>query len=226
MILPLQFFGCGDIIFTQTLIRSLGDKILWPVNDLFVEGLNRAYPDITFVPMSVFSPTIFNIKEKKTMGGFEIVPIRWAETILKKPYTECMSAKYDLYGMDYKLWKVNAKYKRDKAREKALFESLGIKGKYNLINQTFQTTFKGKLPIAVDNGFQNVEMKFIPGYSIFDWSLVIEKAEEIHAVSSAILYVLELLDLKQAIHLYPRLPQERDFRNVEYLFTKPYILHV
>lgn len=225
MIFPLQYFGIGDVIFSQTLIRNLGTNILWPVQDMFVEGLQRAYPDINFVNKSYFHDAVFNIKDRRTVGGLQIEPIRWADSILKLTYTDCMRAKYMMYGQDYKLWKVHAMYKRDKAQEKKLFDSLGITGKYNLISQTFQTNFGGKKQIPVNNGFQNIEMKFIPGFSLFDWSLVIERAEEIHAVSSAILYILELLDLKQPIHLYPR-TNEYNLSNVDYLFTKPYILHV
>ena len=68
-------------------------------------------------------------------------------------------------------------------------------------------------------------MSEVPRYSLFDWTLVISHAVEIHTVSTAILFMLEMLPLNQPINLYCRKPIEQNFSFVDYIFTKPYIIH-
>lgn len=58
-IIPQQYFGAGDAIFIQSLLKQLcdhnshrepyGDKVLYPILPQFVEGFNWAYPDVMFI---------------------------------------------------------------------------------------------------------------------------------------------------------------------------------
>lgn len=231
LLIPAQFFGLGDCIFIITLLRKLaGDtyKILYPVMPNYVEGLQRAYPDITFIPFTMVNVN-YHCKEEYENEHYRYLPIRFAESVLGLPYTSCMSAKYSLFGLDYRTWKDNAKYERDFKLESLLMDSFKIeKGeKYNLINRYFGSDYQYKVDINVDNGLRNIEMqsdlKFI---SLFDWSSIIENATTIHVANSSILYLLELLELKaESVNLYCRKPQESNFDNTSYLHSKEYILH-
>lgn len=231
-VIPNQFFGLGDIIFTITLVKRVANDnpILWPVLPHFVEGLNRAYPSIKFVDYRTI-PINYESKEHYTtvlpkIGECTILPLRWAGTILKLPYTQEMMAKYMLYGMDWREWKEGAMWERHLAVEQRLSTNLGIGDKECvLINKIFGSDSQLKVNIPVIGGLLNIEMITHYTYSLFDWAHILENASEIHTVSSSILYILELLDIKAPIHLYKRLPIEKDFKNVDYLFTKPYILH-
>ena len=138
-----------------------------------------------------------------------------------------MRAKYDLYSMDYRKWKDFASYKRDHARERILWDKFGLQEgePFNLVNATYRSDMQGSLEVDIENDYKFVQMKVIPGYSLFDYSLLIEKATEIHVANSAILYLLELLNLSaKAVHIYAR-KEEGTFPYVEYLMTKNYILH-
>lgn len=230
--IPLQYFGLGDVIFTQTLVRSFlsqpEDKIVWPVLPQFVEGLSRAYPDITFLPKE-----LVNIKydQKETTYGENctILPIRWADSIMQVPYTQCMSSKYDLYDQNWRDWKKGAIWKNDARKQKLLYDELNPEGEpYNLINTYFGSDSQFQVPINTGNGLLNIYMESIPGFSIFDWTMLIREATQIHCVSSSIIYLLENLQLHASeIHLYPRKPQEVDFRNVEYILSSHnYIKHI
>ena len=227
--IPIQFFGAGDVIFEQTLVRYLAKntQIIWPVEPHMVEGFNRAYPDIAFVDRTKFNID-YERKDDYIQYSIRYLPLRWADQILKVPYRKCMSAKYELYGMDYNLWRQQAMWVRDREKEEELFQLLGCANtEYNLVNTFFGTNSQMQVLIAPVNGLKNIEMKTISGYSLFDWAKVIENATEIHVVNSAILFLLELLNLKaKRPNLYRRAPIETDFRNVDYLFTKDYILHM
>lgn len=218
--IPLQSFGLGDIIFTQTLAKAFGDPVLWGVDPPFVQGLQEAYPDVAFVPNYALNIN-YNQQHHSEKDGLRIIPIRWADTILKVPYSQCMRAKYDMYGLDYNIWKRDAMFEM---KDKGLKQLLNIKEPYNIINEMFQSDFKGNKPIQVKNGARNIYIEYIDGFSLFDWAYLLKDAVEIHAVSSSILYILELLDLEQPLHLYPR-PTDPNYSQVDYLFTKNYILH-
>jgi hypothetical protein len=61
----------------------------------------------------------------------------------------------------------------------------------------------------------------IPGFSLFDWYLVIEKATEIHTVGTSINYIIELLEIESKnVFLYKRLPDENHFQNYDYILKR------
>lgn len=224
-----QYFGAGDCIWGQAIANDFikeGYKVLWPIMPSFVEGFNRAYPNVTFIDYNLVKVNYEN-KEFKEIDGILMLPMRYSEHLMGKPYKFHMESKYSFLDKDWRTWKRGATYKRDQNKESDLMKILGIgPGPYNLISTTFGSGGQHKIEISVNNDYKNIEMRNIEGYSIFDWSGVIENAETIHAVSSASLYLFELLDtIAKEIHLYCRKPIEHDFKFVEFLFSKPYILH-
>jgi hypothetical protein len=229
LLVPAQTFGIGDIIFCQTIANDFikgGYKVLWPVEPQFVEGLNRAYPNVMFIDRTKFNINYEN-KEFKEIDGMMMLPMRYSEHLMGKPYRYHMESKYSFLGKDWKTWKEGAMFERNKAKEKELFAYLEINESepFNLISTTFGSNGQHKIDVDIKNGYRTVRMSNEPGFSLFDWAGVIEKAAEIHAVSSASLYIFELLDLKCPIHLYCRKPIESNFDFVEFIFSKPYILH-
>lgn len=225
-IYPVQRWGIGDIIFTITLAKSFSLPITWVTLPYFVDGLQSAYPDINFtteIPIFYDDSRMFDY----TVEDKRFLPFRWCDSILKVPYSSCMRAKYDFYNLDYRTWKDKAMWQRNEAKEMQLFTALGLKlgDKYNLINNTFRSDNSGRIQVSCNNGYKSIEMQPYEGFSLFDWAAVMESATEIHTVSTSILFILEMLDLHMPIHLYSRNPDETDFRNIDYLFTKPYILH-
>lgn len=231
---PLQAFGIGDCIFTASLGKhwtEQGDRVIWGVEPHFVEALNRAYPFITYVDKRILSID-YNVKVRMPYADGIIEPIRWSDSIMKVQYWQVMRAKYDMYGLDFNTWR-DVKPQRSN-KEVALLTSLGIGtdhngllNRYNLISPYYGSNSQFKAPIEVNNGLPNIYMTSIEGYSIFDWQVVIENAFTIHAVSSSIVYLLELLSLNATeVHLYPRhMEKETWWKNIEYLCTKKYVIH-
>lgn len=215
-----QFFGLGDIIFEQTAIHSMGyDNIIWPVEPQFVDGLNRAYPDISFVNKNSFNID-YERKDNYIIHDSVVIPMRFADSICKVPYWQCMQSKYVLLNQDWHSWKEKAMWERDKDREQLLFNMLRGHSCYNLINKTFGSNNAGRVDINVDNGLPNIYMHEHDGFSLFDWALIIENAANIYTVSTSIIYLLELLNLKaKEIKIYLRKPYEQDHRNYDYILT-------
>lgn len=224
MIVINQYFGIGDIIFSMSALRSLNKKVLWPVMSHYVEGCNRAYPDITFIDWKLLNLD-YEIRHRYTVGDLDVIPLRFTDS----PVKDCMKNKYGYFNLKWEDWMENAEYERDRYKEVQLFYTvLGLTNgeEFNLISETFQADFHGNKKIALDNGLKNIYLKQIPGYSLFDWALVIEKATNIHVVSSSIIYLLELLKPQaKEIKIYKREPRERTHENYDYILTsREYIL--
>ena len=213
-----QYFGLGDVIFSMGIANRLiedGYKVLWGVMPEFVEGLNTAYPNITFVDYNLLKVD-WNMREDVTRGTIRYIPLRWTIEIMRVPFRHCMRSKYDYMGLDWTTWR-NAKYVRNMDKEKRLFNELGlVEGQYTIVNRTFRSNSQGRANIQV----QGVEMRNIPKYSMFDWGYVLENAADIHTVSTSIIYLLELLTLQCEPTIYLRQPDERNHDNYKYIMTK------
>ena len=225
-----QYFGLGDVIWSQGIANHLFEQghtsVLWPVEDKYFEGCKNAYPRINFFPQSLIQPEWFQIKDKRIIGDIEVVPIRWSDSFMQVPYKDVMKAKYMMYDLDWQMWREHAQWDRSMVREIDLHKKLGLGGKrYNVINNRFGSSGDRRVNIHVSNTYENVEMKEVEGFSLFDWYLVLMMAEEIHTVSTSLLYILELLPIQKPIHLYVREGVETSFDFVSFLFTKNYILH-
>jgi len=94
VVLPLQSFGLGDIIFTQTIfkIKYGKSKIIWPVEPGYEKALNAAYPGVTFIDKRLVNIN-FDVREFTTIGDMLIVPLRFSDSIMKVPYSDCMKSK-------------------------------------------------------------------------------------------------------------------------------------
>lgn len=200
-----------------------GYEILWPVYPHFLDGLKLAYPLINWVDWRGYGKYL-NIQAQVEIDGYLIVPIRWSMELGSRDYKNVMKDKFLMYGWDWKAWKDKAVFERDLKRERQLATYLGvhIDKPYTLVNRHFGSSSQFKANIHVDG----VEMKTVTGYSLFDYATLLENAEYLHLSNSSTLYLLELLDLKaKEIHLYVRKGLETDFKNTDYIHTKPYILH-
>lgn len=226
-----QYFGAGDAIWGQTIANDFikkGYKVIWPLLPAFVEGFNRAYPKVTFIDYNLVKVNYEN-KEFKEIDGVLMLPMRYSEHLMGKPYKFHMESKYSFLGKDWKTWKHGAKFRRDTKKEMELMNHLGLlddESPYNLVSTVFGSKGQYKLDISVNNEYKNIEMRNIEGYSLFDWSMVIENATTIHAVSSASLYLFELLDYTaKEVHIYTRKPIEPNLEYTRFLMSKDYILH-
>lgn len=225
----LQPFGLGDCIFSYWIAVWLvkqGYKVVWPVKSYFVDGLQRAYPLVEWLPDGLFKSGLFDLKEDTIIDGMRIIPLRWADRLTKVSPTRWMRAKYDYYGLDWREWR-NVKPARFKNRELELAKHMGVdlEKPFNLVNKTYRSDFGGKVNIKIENDYPIYEIKIRQGFSLFDYSLLIEEASEIHVANSSILYLLELLDYKGTAHIYARPEEGGGFPYVDYIMTKPYVLH-
>lgn len=243
-----QFRGLGDILFIMQIAQeqvAKGNKVMFPVEPHYLE-IEKHFPDIYFIDKNKINLPYKSQQEQNVQFNGEtwrMIPFRFANDIMKVPYTDCMKAKYfywDFYvngsvphGFE-KLdnWRRWSEYDiiHDFENEQKLFNYLNPKNeKYVFVNRNFRTNFSGKAQdMKIPSGVKVIEMRPLKGFTLIDWSLILEGASEIHSVGTSINYLIEKLDINCPIHLYKRLPEETNFDNYKYILTEAYnyILHI
>jgi len=225
--------GLGDILFCEPLARHLIEKdnseVIWVIHDEFY-WIQEYIPYIQFKKTSQY-PIDF---EKDSFGeydGMQFLPLRFANPIVRNLSSkyDCsdqlhtMLDKYRLLNLSTDLWKT-LKWNRNFQKENLLYNLLNLQEPYILINEYFSG---GKIDINLENDFANkVYMTNIPGYTLLDWSKIIENAEEIHTVSTSNLFMIETLPIKATkIHIYNRTPIDTNLDGIREFVNPKFILH-
>jgi hypothetical protein len=219
-----QFFGIGDIMFIEPIMRrsfQAGHKVILPVLDKYYD-IKRHFPYIGFIKKDKLNIDYEN--QKIVDNGTQIIyPVRWSREFFKSPLNYTMMNKYKMFDLPLDTWR-EFTFLRDMDTEQRLMDELELPEHFNLINHNWHSFNDSHRGFTVDNGMVNIEMRFIPGYTLLDWASVIERASTIHSVNTALLYLLETLDVTDDLFLYSRRADGKDYKNTEYLRTKKYEL--
>lgn len=216
-----QYFGLGDILFCMNIANDYlakGHKVIWPVEPQFM-SIQKHFPGITFIDKKMLNINYEDRTETVTESSI-IIPLRFSQNNLGLHVRDCMKSKYMMFGRDWQEWR-DFEIVRDKAAEQKLMDLLRIKDgePYMVVNRNFKTSIK-RVPIVLNTNLRVIEMNPIEGFTMIDWSGVLERATEIHTVSTSIIYLLEKLDLNCVPVIYKRHPEERSHENYEYILTK------
>ncbi len=215
-----QFFGLGDIIFCMAIAEDYvnrSHKVVWPIESQFM-GIQKHFPQVTFIDKGLLKINYEDRTETVTDTSI-IIPLRWSQNNLGLHVRDCMKSKYQMFGRDWNEWR-QAGMIRFGQDENRLSDLLGIKDgePYIVVNRNFKTSIK-RIPIEIKSDLRVIEMNPIEGFTMIDWSLILENATEIHTVSTSIIYLLEVLDLKGTSYIYKREPEEKSHDNYSYILT-------
>lgn len=218
-----QHFGLGDILFIEPIYRhyhNRGFKVVAPINPEYL-WIKEYIPYVEFVDVNSYPYNKESVTQKPD-GKFHI-PLRFAHPLFRgyelhygDDRAHWMSDKYEYLGLPVDLWKTLS-FTRNKEREQKLFDLLELNGKkYVFYNCNFGGSFEHvDILYLHDKEFSHVTMKPIDGFTMLDWGVVIENAEQIHTVETSLVYYVESLKTKATeFHLYPRLPW---LPNVDYM---------
>lgn len=236
--------GLGDILFLQKLaysIQDLGYDVVWPVIHEF-EWLSDYIPSFKFVSWGdndkkITGPPLpescqFPHKERYIHGA----PTEISDDLFFfqgfDDYKPIMAGKYESVGIDWRDWRDYVHFNRNIEKENELFYNvLGLKDdeEFVYVNRLWCTRPKLEFypHISVnpdDYGCKVVENQIIPGFTLFDWCKVFERAREIHMVETAINYVLESPQLFPTIAQKPLYLRHRwgNYSEVAYLHKLPW----
>lgn len=205
----IQNAGLGDILFLEPIARKLyleGHEIYWDTVDMYAD-IEDCIPYINW-----------NVKKESYDKEYNFQFLD-----MSKYNCRIMEAKYQYAGVPFELWKT-FHYDRNIAKEKQLIERLGIdiNKPYRLIHDEYATGCEFKINISGSANIKNIWIKPIGGYSLMDWSSIIEHANEIHAVSTSSLFLFEKLELfnNPELVLYARGVHDPNLHETKYLTSK------
>ncbi|CAN5363456.1 hypothetical protein BH20ACI2_BH20ACI2_08240 [soil metagenome] len=214
----VQTRGIGDIIIALPIadfFLECGHEVVWPIDARFVAMFRRVKPGVQFVAVEKSPPDSQDfflnepldlIREHRCartiilysfLSGLNICDPRLARSLKFDEY------KYAIAGVPFDLkWKL--KIERDKEREEALFNSLGIKGDYVLVHDRGSDgEMRIPIPVEIHREFQIVYVDENTD-SPFDWLLTIERAAKLYMIDSSLANLVEQLNLSQPKKLFLR----------------------
>jgi len=213
--LVFQPLGIGDVFFCQAIGKHFiekGYRVVWPLAShiMYITDYIETY-GIEYVDReSDFPKKDFYVEQNPLVLEEDFVFLPLANASHRVPNSSLMYAKYELVGLDFKIWKDSFTIKRNVERENNLYYNvLGLKEdeEYVFLNRKWGTPpYYNEAPFSVDTDLKTVEMQFIPGDNIFDWLKVIENASMIVTVDTSYLLLMEKLDniKSTAFYCYPR----------------------
>jgi hypothetical protein len=228
-----QPFGIGDILFIQKIIlhfASAGYHVVVPIIDsldwmryYLIPHPDVEYPTIKrnggkwsgnfkhaglYVQMYAgaffeLDNPVYNVpllyKDGDPEEGFMFVALNTSGDRLQK---KLMPAKYEFLGLDFSDWADYVHLKRRTEVERELYyDVLGLKddSRYTLVNQY---SSRSAVPISVPGNL--VELTKREGFTLFDWSLVIERAAQIVTIDTSLVLLAEIMKLRQPLYMISR----------------------
>ena len=207
----------GDVLFLEpvaSLLKEAGHNVIWPVHPAMYQL--RAHQDA----LVLFEEAKHGGLEKRGFvesSSEVILPMAHAQQYARN--TSCMRAKYTMLGLGLDVWFAGEVVRRPE-KELELFKLVGAdQGPYALLNTVHTFDGRNRVTIKGPEHLRHIHVRPIEGYTLVDWSLVMEKAEELHMVNTSTSILAELINLEcSAYHLYPR---KLGFNGVEGILRKP-----
>jgi hypothetical protein len=198
-----QSAGFGDIFFCQKIgkrLVELGHKVYWPIIPEYQYA--EKYMNADFVWSEPGHPT--------TELPLEIATHNLIWRSAEEALDNIMQAKYKLANTTFDIggwndWQNYLKIKRDKEREIDLFDLLSIDTgePYCVTCRHFATNYLN-LNIPINSDIHEIEIRKIPGFTLFDWCGILEEASEIRIPDSSFPYLIEILDTTDRLFMYNR----------------------
>lgn len=222
--------GVGDIFFCQKAAKFLRDKfgcssIKWPVISEF-EWLRDYITDIDFCNIdSIKMPAGNNIIQT---DDFIYVPLQDADQHMLDQ--SVMVSKYKFCGIGFSDWSNFLNIRRNTEREQQLkskvLRDIGTK-EFAFVNKIY-----GSPPASVTCKYMDniktdlpvVELSYIPGITLIDWSIILEMATSIYTVETSLNFIIEVLNTTTDLHMFSK-HSPPSFSQIDMLFNKPWVYH-
>jgi len=219
----------GDIIHLMAIAQDYVNKghvVYIPVPEQYLE-MQKNFPTINFVLRDTFPNYEFYCSHSSIFedDNFIYLPLKKSPEWNFGGSNRNMEKKYLFLNLPSQMWR-NIEITRDYNAENQLFNLLGLKedDKYNLINEFHQKN-DIKVLINVINEFKNIYMCKIEGYNLFDWIKVMQKAQTIHTIGTAIIFLMDVIEaMPNEMHINKR-SDRNDHATYDYLLEKKYIYH-
>ncbi|HYH37244.1 MAG TPA: tetratricopeptide repeat protein [Azospirillum sp.] len=220
----IQTRGIGDIVIAAPIAQhyvDAGAEVFWPVDSRFHPFVQSAFPEISFLPVDInaYEPLSFDYfvgRPVELLTGAGCDPVYCLYSYLTglsiaQPNL-AGSLKFDEYKYAIsnvpfsKKWQL--RITRDRAREAALIDRLGLDRPYVVVHEV-GTDFRLNISLPADVLEQNAVVRITDlTPNPFDWLGVLEGASMFVGIDSCFANLVEQLDLCPQKFLYLRSPVE------------------
>lgn len=196
-------YGFGDYVICYGLIKELAQKeditlhVIPHRSKLHIENIKRLYSSIPNVTITTDDP------------GDDVLYIGWEylnKAVKNNPSVPFPQHFYDQVGLPIRLMWENFYFKRDIEKEKAIYESLGLKeGEYVFLHDDPVRGFvidRKRIP-----DIKVVHLVDLEDISILDCLYIVERAAEVHAITTGLVAFIDLMNIKHKnlfLHRYVR----------------------
>jgi len=211
----IQSRGLGDIVLALPIAlhyHEQGYHVHWPITDTWVEQLTHYVPWVKWIPLQQDSGAFFYDIPMERLKNFrcdEIICLYNSLTrhpeFAEEPYfqfTTFDQYKYARAGVPFlDKWRLNECFKRDPAREQALYDKK-IKNPNYVV--THLTSSQHTVPFdtsVIPAGWDVINIDN-DGY-IFDWLKIIEGAQSIIMTNSVFANMVDLLKIGDDKYFIP-----------------------
>ena len=217
--------GVGDVFFLQKIAhtyRQKGHEVIWPLRDDIV-WIADYIPDITWCKLSEWLQgpygKLFNYGGFAETEEFIYIDASTADRTFNTDPTRIMSAKFGLAGLDHRDWAHYFKFNRNREKERELYHDvLGIKEDYVYVNDITHTDLRKTSSLANKKyDYPVIENQIVDGFTLLDWTMVLQNAKEIHTVPTAVCFMVDVIDTDAEVFYYPN--SERQYKDVIDIFN-------
>jgi hypothetical protein len=215
----IQSRGLGDIVIALPIAwhyHNEGWEVLWPVCDMFYESVKDHAPWVKWIPVPTDSRGDFfytepeirlkNFKCDEILCLYQALNIR--PELSRQPFFQIQhfdEFKYSKAGVPFlDKWRLNECITRNPQKEQSLYSQLVNKPEY-VVYHTEGSTYKCQADLsAVPPEWQQIEIRELQGYSVFDWLKIIEGAQALILIDSVFSNIVDQLKIDVDKYWIPR----------------------
>lgn len=237
--------GLGDIFYIQKIVHKIIEKyqpkqVIWPLCNQYYEIKDYfKLPDVVrfvsededFLGKELYLSNEYNIIKT---DKFIYAPLEYSHFVLYRGlWRYIMDAKYEIVGLSCSDWSDYVRIRRNYSKEEELFaKKINFHEPYIVVNKNWGAGVPlTRTDMNIDTKLKIVELVYEPGYNLFDWIKILEKAHAVHTIETSLAYILHLLK-KNNVFLYYRIkdasekqkPLFQAWKNFEYcnkIYTNP-----
>lgn len=214
--------GLGDILFCQKIAyyyHNKGYEIIWPVKDVYLKDvIDNLDTPFYFVPQFPLP------KDPIFTHDYVYLPLDGCSTRVGKMV---MESKIVLANVPYnKDWTKDVRLNRtSKSLELIDILGLDLTDKYVLTNYNFASPPNSlRQPDRYTGPLKEIELSFIRGFSLFDWQIIMEAAEELFVTDSCVAMLAEILNCQNRLRAKKliNITRQPNFQELSYMYNLPW----
>ena len=205
----IQSRGLGDLVIALPIARWYADQgreIYWPIESSFVADMQAAAPWVNWLAVP-YDPTgryFYDVPVQMLadLGIRDILPLY--QHLTGHPFAEEKYFQYTSFDQ-YKYiraqvpflhkWRLRDCIRRNPVREQTLYDLVVENPQYVALHLEGSDVTLDFDRSIIPNDWQQLEIKPIPGYTIWDWLSVLERAESIVCIDSVYANMVDQLGI-------------------------------